>query len=64
MRRIIHTIPAAFNLGDNTHVHITFLREFFLGEFLFATRSSDSVACGFGDVFRLFCHVGVGAGAF
>ncbi len=66
MGRIIHAITATFDLSDDADVHITLLCEFFLGEFFFATRGSDSVTCGFRDVFGLFCHVGVvaGAGAF
>jgi len=63
MGRIIHTVSTTFNLGDNTDVHITLLCEFFLGEFFFATRGSDSVACGFRDILRLFCQIGVVAGA-
>lgn len=61
MRRIIHAITAAFDLGDDADVHITLLRQFLLSEFFFATRGSYSVTCGFRDILRLFCHVGVGA---
>ena len=68
MRRIIHAITATFDLGDDADVHITLLRQFFLGEFFFATRGSDSVTCCFRDILRFFCHVGVvasaGTGAF
>ena len=66
MARIIHTVSTTFNLSDDADVHITLLRQFFLGEFFFATRGSDSVACHFRDILCLFYHVGVvaGAGAF
>lgn len=62
MGRIIYASSAAFNLGDDADVHITLLCEFFLGEFFFTTRGSDSVTCCFRDILRLFCHVGVVAG--
>lgn len=61
MRRIIHAC-STFDLGDDADVHITLLRQFLLSEFFFATRGSDSVTCGFRDILRLFCHVGVVAG--
>ena len=59
--RIVDAIAAALNLRDNRHVHITFLREFLLGEFLIASRLADGVAGGFGDILRLFGDV-VGGG--
>jgi len=54
MRRVIDTVTSAFNLRDDGNVHIAFLREFLLGEFLVASRLADSVACCFRDIFRLF----------
>lgn len=61
--RIVDTIAAALNLRDNRDVHITFLREFLLCEFLVASRLADGVAGGLGDVFRFFgCVVGGGGG--
>ena len=59
--RIVYAIAAALNLRDNRDVHITFLREFLLGEFLVASRLADSIAGGFGDILRLFGDV-VGGG--
>lgn len=68
MGRIIYAITTTFNFGDDADIHITPLCEFFLGEFFFTTRGSDSVACDFRNILRLFCHVGVvaraGGGAF
>ena len=63
MGRIINAIAAALNLRDNRDVHITFLREFLLGEFLVASRLADSIAGGFGDILRLFGDVVGGGGA-
>jgi len=59
--RVVDAIAAALNLRDNRDVHITFLREFLLGEFLIASRLADGVAGGFGDILRLFGDV-VGGG--
>ena len=59
--RIVDAIAAALNLRDDGYVHITFLREFLLGEFLIASRLADGVAGGFGDILRLFGDV-VGGG--
>ena len=55
--RIVDTIAAALNLRDDGDVHITFLREFLLREFLVASRLADGVASDFGDVFRLLHSV-------
>ena len=57
MRSVIDTITSAFNLRDDGDVHIAFLREFFLGEFLVASRLADSVAGGLGDILGLFREV-------
>ena len=59
--RIVDAIAAALNLRDDGDVHITFLREFLLGEFLIASRLADGIAGGFGDILRLFGDV-VGGG--
>ena len=59
--RIVDAITAALNLRDDGDVHITFLREFLLGEFLIASRLADGIAGGFGDILRLFGDV-VGGG--
>ncbi len=59
--RIVDAIAAALNLRDNRDVHITFLREFLLREFLIASRLADSIAGGLGDILRLFGDV-VGGG--
>lgn len=60
--RIINAIATALNLRDDRDVHITFLREFLLGEFLVASRLADGIAGGFGDVFRLLRGVVGGGG--
>ena len=61
--RIVDTIAAALNLRDDGDVHITFLREFLLREFLVASRLADGITGGFGDILRLFgCVVGGGGG--
>jgi hypothetical protein len=57
VRCIVDTIASTFNLRDDGDVHIAFLREFFLGEFLVASRLADSVACCFRDVLGLFREV-------
>ena len=46
MSRIIHAITATLNLGDDAHVHITLLCQFFLGEFFSqrAVRTASLVA--------------------
>ena len=62
MGRIVDAITAALNLRDDGDVHITFLREFLLGEFLIASRLADSIAGGFGDILRLFGDVVGGGG--
>ena len=59
--RVVDAITAALNLRDDGDVHITFLREFLLGEFLIASRLADGIAGGFGDILRLFGDV-VGGG--
>ena len=61
MGRVVDAIAAALYLRDDGDVHITFLREFLLGEFLIASRLADSIAGGFGDILRLFGDV-VGGG--
>jgi hypothetical protein len=59
--RIVDAIAAALNLRDDGDVHITFLREFLLREFLIASRLADGITGGFGDILRLFgCVVGGG----
>ena len=60
--RIVHAISAALNLRDNRDVHITFLREFFLGEFLVTSRLADSITGGFGDILRFLRGVIRGTG--
>jgi len=60
--RVVDAIAAAFNLRDNGDVHITFLREFLLREFLIASRLADGVAGGLGDVFCLLRGVVGGGG--
>ena len=57
VRCIVDTIASAFNLRDDGDVHIAFLREFFLGEFLVASRLADSVAGGLGYILGLFREV-------
>jgi hypothetical protein len=57
VRCIVDTIASTFNLCDNGNVHIAFLREFFLGEFLVASRLADSIAGGFRDILGLFREV-------
>jgi len=59
--RVVDAIAAALNLRDDGDVHITFLREFLLGEFLIASRLADGIAGGFGDILRLLRGV-VGGG--
>ena len=54
VRCIVDTVASTFNFRDDGDVHIAFLREFFLGEFLVASRLADSVACCFRDVLGLF----------
>jgi hypothetical protein len=54
VRCIVDTVASTFNLRDDGDVHIAFLREFFLGEFLVASRLADGVAGGLGDVLGLF----------
>ena len=70
VRCIVDTVASAFNLRDNRDVHIAFLREFFLGEFLVASRLADSIAGGLGDILGLFREVicattaaGIGTGS-
>jgi hypothetical protein len=59
--RIVDAIAAALNLRDDGDVHITFLREFLLREFLIASRLADGITGGLGDILRLFgCVVGGG----
>jgi hypothetical protein len=61
--RIVDAIAAALNLRDDGDVHITFLREFLLREFLVASRLADGITGGLGDILRLFgCVVGGGGG--
>ena len=62
MGRIVDAIAAALNLRDDGYVHITFLREFLLREFLIASRLADGIAGGFGDILRLFGDVVGGGG--
>ena len=63
MRRVVYAIAAAFDLRDNGNVHIAFLREFLLGEFLFTSRGSYGVAGDLRDILGLF-HVIITAGGF
>ena len=69
VRCIVDTIASAFNLRDDGDVHIAFLREFFLGEFLIASRLADSIAGCLGDILGLFREVicadatGIGTGS-
>ena len=60
--RIVDTIAAALNLRDDGYVHITFLRELLLREFLVASRLADGIAGGFRDIFRFLCDVVGGGG--
>jgi hypothetical protein len=60
--RIVYTIAAALNLRNDGYVHITFLRELLLREFLIASRLADGIAGGFRDIFRLFGDVVGGGG--
>ena len=62
MGRVVDAIAAALNLRDDGYVHITFLREFLLREFLVASRLADGIAGDFRDVFRLFGDVVGGCG--
>ena len=57
MRCIVDTVASTFNLRDNRDVHIAFLREFFLGEFLVTSRLADTIAGGLGDILGLFREV-------
>ena len=70
VRCIVDTVASTFNLRDDGDVHIAFLREFFLGEFLVASRLADSIAGGLGDILGLFSEVicaaaatGIGTGS-
>ena len=68
VRCIVDTVASTFNLCDDGDVHIAFLREFFLGEFLVASRLADSIAGGLGDILGLFREVicaatGIGTGS-
>ena len=60
--RIVDAIAAALNLRDNRDVHITFLREFLLREFLIASRLADGITGGFDDILRLLRGVVGGGG--
>lgn len=50
--RIVDAIATALNLRDNRDIHITFLCEFFLGEFLLTSRLADGITGGLGDILR------------
>ena len=60
--RIVYTIAAALNLRNDGYVHITFLCEFLLREFLIASRLAYGIAGDFRDIFRLFWDVVGGGG--
>ena len=60
--RIINAIATALNLRDNRDIHITFLCEFFLGEFLLTPRLADGITGGFGDILCLLRGVVGGGG--
>ncbi len=60
--RIVDAIATALNLRDNRDIHITFLCEFFLGEFLLTPRLADGITGGFGDILRLLRGIVRGGG--
>ena len=59
MGRVVDAIAAALYLRDDGDVHITFLREFLLREFLIASRLADGVA---GGAAAVAADIGKGSG--